>query len=260
VTPPAERRLRRPLLAGNWKMYKTSAEGANFVRALVDSVGEMTDRDVMVCPSFVGLAEAVKAAAGSTVQVGAQDVFWEAEGTFTGEVSPAMLADLGVRAVIIGHCERRQYFGETDDWVARKVRAALDHALLPILCVGETDRERESGLTLEVLSTQVPVGLTSVRADEAGLLAIAYEPIWAIGTGKTATPAIAQEAVAFIRAEVGRLLGAEAAAAVRVLYGGSVKADNIDHLMAQPDIDGALVGGASLDMESYKRIVDFRES
>ncbi len=251
--------MRRPFIAGNWKMYKTSAEGAAFVAALADTVGEVADRDVMVCPSFVGLAEAVKAAAGSAVQVGAQDVYWEAEGAFTGEVSPAMLADLGVRAAIIGHSERRQYFGETDDWVARKVRAALDHGLLPILCVGETDRERESGLTTEVLSTQVPVGLTSVRAEEAGLVAIAYEPIWAIGTGKTATPAMAQEAVAFIRAEVGRLLGAESAAAVRVLYGGSVKADNVDDLMAQPDIDGALVGGASLDVNSFARIVHFRE-
>lgn len=256
----ASGRLRRPLMAGNWKMYKTSAEGAAFVRDLVQALGPVGDRDVVVAPTFVGLSEAAKAAVGTCVHIAAQDVFWENEGAYTGEVAPGMLADLGVTAVIIGHSERRQYFGETDNWVARKVRAVLDHGLLPIMCVGETQEERESGLTVEVLSTQVPAGLVEVRAEEATRLAIAYEPIWAIGTGKTATPEMAQEAVSFIRAEVARALGTDAAAAVRVLYGGSVKADNIDELMAQPDIDGVLVGGASLQVAAFSRIVHFQDA
>ncbi len=252
-------RARRPLMAGNWKMYKTGSEGADFVRALARELGRVDDRDVVVAPTFVGLHQAVGAASGTGILVAAQDVFWETEGAYTGEVSAPMLADLGVQAVIIGHSERRQYFGETDDWVARKVRAALDHGLLPIMCLGETEEERESGLTTEVLSTQVPTGLVSVTPEEAARVAIAYEPIWAIGTGKTATAAVAQEAVAFVRDEVGRLLGPAAAQSVRVLYGGSVRADNIDELMAQPDIDGVLVGGASLAVESFARIVRFQE-
>lgn len=246
-------------MAGNWKMYKTGAEGADFVRDLARELGTVKECDVVVAPTFVGLHQAVEAAQGSPIEVAAQDVFWETEGAYTGEVSPAMLAAIGATAVIIGHSERRQYFGETDNGVARKVRATLDHGLLPIMCVGETQEERESGLTSEVLSTQVPAGLASVAAGEAGRLAIAYEPIWAIGTGKTATPAMAQEAIAFIRSQVGALFGPEAADAVRVLYGGSVKADNIDDLMAQPDIDGALVGGASLQVASFARIVRFQE-
>ena len=251
-------RLRRPLMAGNWKMYKTSAEGASFVSDLARAIGPQDDRDVVVAPTFVGLYEAVKAAAGTGIGVAAQDVFWEAEGAYTGEVSPRALAALGVVAAIIGHSERRQHFAETDNWVAMKMRAALDHGLLPIMCVGETGQERGAGLTEEILSTQVPVGLTSVRGEELGSLAIAYEPIWAIGTGKTATPEMAQEAAAFIREQVGVAFGAEAAGSVRVLYGGSVKADNIDDLMARPDIDGVLVGGASLEVESFSRIVRFR--
>jgi triosephosphate isomerase len=260
VTSRACGRLRRPLMAGNWKMYKTSAEGAAFVRDLAAALGPVDDRDVVLAPTFVGLSEAVKAAAGTCIQIAAQDVFWESEGAYTGEVAPGMLADLGVAATIIGHSERRQYFGETDNWVAKKVRAALDHGLAPIVCVGETQEERESGLMAEVLSRQVPADLAEVRPEEAGRLAIAYEPIWAIGTGKTATPEMAQEAVSFIRTEVARALGTDAGGVVRVLYGGSVKADNIDELMAQPDIDGVLVGGASLQVAAFSRIVDFRSS
>ncbi len=246
-------------MVGNWKMYKTSAEGAAFVAELAGAIGPETDRDVLVAPTLLGLCAAIEALAGTSIKVAAQDMFWEVEGAYTGEVSPAALAALGVAAVIVGHSERRQFFGETDGWVAKKVRAALDHGLLPIMCVGETDHERATGLTEEILSTQVPVGLTSVSDEEAGLVAIAYEPIWAIGTGKTATPEIAQEAAAFIRQEVGRALGPDAAQQARVLYGGSVKADNIDALMAGPDIDGVLVGGASLDVDSFSRIVRFRE-
>ncbi|MFH0915365.1 MAG: triose-phosphate isomerase [bacterium] len=252
-------RGRVPLMAGNWKLYKTSGEGAAFVRQLSERLGAVGDRDVIVAPPFTGLYEAVKAAAGTCISVASQDVFWEGEGAYTGEVAPGMLADLGVKAAIIGHSERRQYFGETDETVSKKVRAVLDQGLLPIMCVGETEAEREAALTGEVLSTQVPAGLASVRSGEVVSLAIAYEPIWAIGTGKTATPGIAQEAVAFVRSQVAAALGAEAAQAARILYGGSVKPDNIDELMAQPDIDGVLVGGASLELDSFARIVQFEK-
>jgi triosephosphate isomerase len=250
---------RVPLMVGNWKMYKTSSEGAAFVRQLAELLGALDDRDVVVAPPFTGLYEAVKAAVGTSVSVASQDVFWKAEGAYTGEVAPGMLADLGVKAAIIGHSERRQYFGETDETVSKKVRAALDEGLLSIMCVGETEAERDAGLTERVLSTQVPVGVACVRSHEAGSLSIAYEPIWAIGTGRTATAGIAQEAVACVRSQVAAALGAEAARVVRILYGGSVKPDNIDELMAQPDIDGVLVGGASLDLDSFARIVRFKE-
>ncbi len=258
--PGSEPRVRMPLIAGNWKMYKTSRGGAAFVAELARGIGSPSDREVVVAPPFTGLAAAVEAAGGSTIIVAAQDVFWEAEGAFTGEVAPGMLTDLGVGAVIIGHSERRQLFGETDETVAKKVRAALDNGLLPIMCVGETESEREAGETEMVLSRQVPTGLAFVSAEEAGTVAIAYEPIWAIGTGKTATPGIAQEAIAFVRARIVMAFGGEAAQTVRILYGGSVKPDNIDELMGQPDIDGVLVGGASLNVESFKRIVQFVEA
>jgi triosephosphate isomerase len=248
---------RTPLIAGNWKMFKTSAEGAAFVRELAKEVGAAEDREVVVAPPFTGLYEAVKAAQGSRIAVAAQDVFWEWEGAYTGEVSATMLADLGVKAAIIGHSERRRYFGETDESVAKKVWASLEQKLLPIMCVGENEDEREGGLTEEVLTRQVPAGLASVRSEDAPNIAIAYEPIWAIGTGRTATPAVAQEAIAFVRGQVAAALGKRAAESVRILYGGSVGPHNIDELMAQQDIDGALVGGASLQIESFVRIVDF---
>ncbi len=253
----AGRRL--PLLAGNWKMYKTSREGAAFVTDLGSRLKGLSDREVVVAPPFTGLYEAVKAASGTPLLVAAQDVFYEEEGAYTGEVAPGMLADLGVRAVIIGHSERRGYFGETDTSVAKKVRASLNQGLLPIMCVGETESERTSGKTEAVLCTQIPAGLTLVRPEEAPQLSIAYEPIWAIGTGKTATPLMAQEAISFIRTQVSHTLGQKAAQALRILYGGSVKPDNIDELMAQPDIDGVLVGGASLTLDSFLRIVQFEE-
>jgi triosephosphate isomerase len=252
-------RFRVPLVAGNWKMHKTSGEGAAFITRLAEHLGALHDRDVVVAPPFTGLYEAVKAAAGTCISVSSQDVFWEARGAYTGEVAPGMLADLGVKAAIVGHSERREHFGETDDAVARKVRAVLDHGLMPIMCVGETGVEREHGLSETVLGRQVPAGLASVRLEEAGSVAIAYEPIWAIGTGKTATPKIAQEAVAFVRVQAATVLGAEAAQALRILYGGSVTPDNIDELMAEPDIDGVLVGGASLKLDPFARIVQFEK-
>ena len=248
---------RIPVIAGNWKMYKTPAEGDAFVRALAVRMGTVEHAEVVVAPPFTGLAAAVNASLGTGIAVAAQNVFWEEQGAFTGEIAPGMLASLGVRWVIIGHSERRQLFGETDQGVARKVRAVLDRGLRPILCVGETEEEREAGLTEERLASQVAKGLAEVRPSEAPSLVLAYEPVWAIGTGKTATSEIAQDAIGFIRARVAEAFGGQAAQSVRILYGGSVKADNIADLMARPDIDGALVGGASLDVDSFAAIVGF---
>jgi triosephosphate isomerase len=250
-------RVRVPLIAGNWKMYKTSAEGAAFVTELAAQLEGLDDREIIVAPPFTGLTDAVRAAASGDIKIAAQDVFWEAEGAFTGEVSPPMLTALGVTAVIIGHSERRQLFGETDANVRRKVHAALDHGLLPIMCLGETEAEREQGKTEEVLSRQLASGLVLLQLEDAERVAIAYEPIWAIGTGKTATAEIAQEAVGFIRRRIAEGAGTDAGVAIRILYGGSVRPDNIDELMAQPDIDGVLVGGASLKVDSFARIVRF---
>ncbi|MHB0979319.1 MAG: triose-phosphate isomerase [Thermoleophilia bacterium] len=247
---------RIPVVAGNWKMFKTPAEGDAFIRAFSRRLGDVEDVEVLVAPPFTGLAAAVAAAMGTTVGVAAQNVFWEKEGAFTGEVAPGMLVSLGVRWVIIGHSERRQLFGETDQGIARKLRASLDHGLRPILCVGETEGERDAGLTEERLMSQVGKALAGVTAAEAGPVSIAYEPVWAIGTGRTATPQQAQEACALIRRRAAELLGAEAGAQMRILYGGSVKPDNFGELMGQEDIDGGLVGGASLDVDSFARIVE----
>ncbi len=257
MTEGHRHRSRMPLVVGNWKMFKTSREGAAFVRELASALGHLSDREVMVAPPFTGLLEAAAAAAGSGIRVSAQNVFWEWEGAYTGEVSAAMLADLGVAASIVGHSERRHYFGETDDAVAKKVWALLEHGLMPIMCVGETEDERDAGATENVLAAQIRAGLASVREADAPRVVVAYEPVWAIGTGRTATPDLAQEAIAFARRQVGAALGTAAARAVRILYGGSVGPHNIDELMAQPDVDGVLVGGASLDLVSFTRIVQF---
>ncbi len=238
-------------------MHKTSASGAAFIRQLAEVLGAVVDREIVVAPPFTGLYEAVKAADGSSISIAAQDVFWQSEGAYTGEVSAEMLSDLGVRACIIGHSERRQYFGETDKSVADKLAAVLAEGLSPIMCVGENEHERESGLTESVLSRQVPAGLATFDPGNAGRVCIAYEPIWAIGTGRTATPDMAQEAAAFVRQQVATALGDTAAQSVRILYGGSVTPENVDELMAQADIDGALVGGASLKIESFARVVGF---
>lgn len=248
---------RIPVIAGNWKMYKTPAEGDAFVRGLAARLGTVEHAEVVVAPPFTGLAAAVNASLGTDIEVAAQNVFWEEQGAFTGEIAPSMLASLGVRWVIIGHSERRQLFGETDQGVARKVRAVLDRGLRPILCVGETEEEREAGLTEERLAGQVAKGLAEVLSSEAPGLVLAYEPVWAIGTGKTATSDIAQDTIGFIRARAAGAFGEEAAQSIRILYGGSVKPDNIGDLMARPDIDGALVGGASLDVDSFAAIVGF---
>jgi triosephosphate isomerase len=246
---------RVPIMAGNWKMYKTPSEGAAFITALDLDLGDVEGVEVLVAPAYTGLAAPAAAAQGTAVGVSAQNVFWEEEGAYTGEVAPRMLRELDVEWVIIGHSERRQLFGETDQSVARKVRAAVQHGLRVILCVGETEEERDGGLTEERLVSQVTKGLADLPEGEAGAVTIAYEPVWAIGTGRTATPGLAQDACALIRARVKTLLGADVGHAMRILYGGSVKPDNVGDLMAQPDIDGGLVGGASLDVTSFASLV-----
>jgi triosephosphate isomerase len=249
---------RRPLMAGNWKMYKTRSETRAFFDAFVPQVAGVDDRDILLCPSDVCLETALAATAGSKVAVGAQTMHHAAEGAFTGETAPGMLTELGVPYVILGHSERRQYYNENDADLARKVRAALDAGLKPILCCGETLEEREGGHTESKVGGQLDADLAEVTPAELATVAIAYEPIWAIGTGVTATPEQAQETVAFCRRKVRERFG-DAADGVRILYGGSVKPDNIDVLMAQPDIDGVLVGGASLDPQGFSRIVKFAE-
>jgi triosephosphate isomerase len=241
------------MMAGNWKMYKTARQATETIRGLVAAVAGVQGVEVVICPPFTALSTAVDAAKGSVVAIGAQDCYWEKEGAFTGEVAVPMIADLGCTHCIVGHSERRQFFGETDATVDKKVEAVLAHGLTCIACVGETLAEREAGQTLVVLERQVRNGLTRHLASPR--LVIAYEPVWAIGTGKTATPAQAQEAHAFIRQVVGKAADSAAAAAVRILYGGSVKPDNIAALMAQSDVDGGLVGGASLDAVSFAKIV-----
>jgi triosephosphate isomerase len=245
-------------MAGNWKMYKTRPETAAFFDAFVPLVAGVGDRDVLLCPPAVCLETALAATAGRGVDVGAQTMHFAAEGAFTGELSPAMLTELGVSHVILGHSERRQYYAENDADLAHKVRAALDAGLVPVLCCGETRDERERGETESKVGGQLDADLAEIGAGELASLAIAYEPIWAIGTGLTATPETAQETVAFIRRRLLERFGA-AADEVRVLYGGSVKSANIDALMSQPDIDGVLVGGASLDPQEFARIVRFVE-
>jgi triosephosphate isomerase len=249
---------RRPLMAGNWKMYKTRPETAAFCDAFVGLVTGVDDRDVLVCPPAVCLETALAATAGSNVRVGAQTMHFAAEGAYTGELAPGMLTEVGVSHVILGHSERRQHFAENDDDLARKVRAALDAGLSPVLCCGETLEEREAGQTEDRIGAQLDADLVQVGAAELGAVAIAYEPIWAIGTGRTATPEMAQETVGFVRRRLRERFG-DAADGVRILYGGSVKAGNIDALMARPDVDGVLVGGASLDPQEFARIVRYVE-
>ncbi len=249
---------RRPLMAGNWKMYKTPAQTKEFFTAFRSLVAGVDDRDVLICPPTVDLPTALACVVDTQIAVGAQTMHYAAEGAYTGETAPGMLAELGVPYVILGHSERRQYYNENDADLAKKVRAALDAGLLPILCCGETLEEREGGRTESKVGGQLDADLAEVAPAELAKVAIAYEPIWAIGTGVTATPEQAQETVAFCRRRVRERFG-DAADGVRILYGGSVKPDNIDVLMAQPDIDGVLVGGASLDPQGFSRIVRFAE-
>jgi len=244
-------------MAGNWKMYKTPAETTAYFEKFLPLVAQSGHCEILICPPFVNIAAAVAATAGSAVGVGAQNLYWAREGAFTGEVSGAMLKAAGCRSVIIGHSERRQYFGETDATVFERIRAALEADLQPVVCVGERLEERTSGRTSAVLETQFRDGIGGLTRDQFSRIVIAYEPVWAIGTGLVATPEQAAEAHQCLRELARGRYGAEAAAAVRVLYGGSVKPDNVKGLMAKPDIDGVLVGGASLDAVSFASIVNF---
>jgi triosephosphate isomerase len=247
--------MRTPLLAANWKMHKTVAEAVAFIRALAPQAAAHAGRDVVVAPSFTALAAVADAARGTSVAVAAQDAYFEREGAFTGEVSAAMIKDVGATHVIVGHSERRRLFGDTDESVNRKTRAAIAAGLVPIVCIGETLMERERGETLAVLDRQIKAGLDGLTGDEVGAIVLAYEPVWAIGTGRNATPVEADEAHRHIRARLRQWFGGGAADACRILYGGSVKPDNIGALIALPDVDGALIGGASLDLRSFVDIV-----
>jgi len=247
---------RTPILAGNWKMHGTTAEAKALAGGLAARAGNRTDRGVILAPPFTALATVRAAVDGTRILVAAQNMSWADKGAFTGEVAPGMLLDLGIGHVILGHSERREIFGESDEVVRKKVEAALAHQLTTILCVGETLAERDAGRTLEVVKRQVHVALRDLGADAGQHLILAYEPVWAIGTGRVATCAQAQEVHGEIRCLLGELgLPADR---IAILYGGSVKPDNVDALMAEPDIDGALVGGASLEIESFTRIVEYR--
>jgi triosephosphate isomerase (TIM) len=251
--------MRKPVIAGNWKLYKTKEEALALIGELAPLVAGVTEVEIVVAPVFTVLPTLVGAVSGTPINLAAQDVFWEEEGAFTGEVSPRMLLDAGASHVIIGHSERREYFGETDATVNKKIRAALKGALVPIFCIGETLAARESGDTFTVLERQIKGGLEGITATQLAPVIVAYEPVWAIGTGKVATDAQAQEAHAFIRGVLAGLYGKDAADKTRILYGGSVKPENVKGLMSCSDIDGALVGGASLKGASFAAIVRFNE-
>jgi triosephosphate isomerase len=252
---------RKPLIAANWKMYKTPAQAQEFFKHFLPLVANHTRDEIVVCPSFTSISVALAAATGSGVSIGAQNMHFADEGAYTGETSSLMLKAIGATHVILGHSERRQYFAETDEFINKKLKAALHHQLIPIVCVGELLAEREAGKTSDILCRQTRgclAGITAgVSASEAAPIVIAYEPVWAIGTGKTATPQMASEAHAVIRGEVAKLLGKETADNLRILYGGSVKPENSTALMAESEIDGALVGGASLDPQSFAKIVNY---
>jgi triosephosphate isomerase len=238
-------------------MYKTAAETTAFFEKFAPLVERSEHADIVICPTFVNIAAAVAAAARTRIEIGGQNLYWKNEGAFTGEVSGPMLRAAGAKWVIVGHSERRQYFGETDETVLKRTIAALEAGLNPIVCLGERLEERESGNTESVLNAQFEGGLAGLAPEQFAKVAIAYEPVWAIGTGKTATPEIAAAAHKHIRARIAAKFGAEQAARTRILYGGSVKPDNVKSLMAQPDIDGSLVGGASLEAVSFSSIVNF---
>ena len=248
---------RKPVIAGNWKMYKTIAETVEFFTQIKPLVADAKHCEMVIAPPFTALGRAAELGEGMGIAISAQNLHWENEGAWTGEVSAAMIRDAGCRFTLIGHSERRQFFGETDRGVNRKIRAALAAGLETIVCVGELLAEREAAQTEKVLEKQLTGGLDGLTEQDFSRIIIAYEPVWAIGTGRTATPEIAQEAHRFIRLRLGQLIPPGAAERVRILYGGSVKPDNIGGLMAQPDIDGALVGGASLQAKSFAAIVHF---
>ena len=250
---------RLPFMAGNWKMNKTTGEAIDLVRELKATISGVKGVEVAVAPPFTALYAVCKELEGSSIRLAAQNLYWEEKGAFTGEVSPLMLKEVGCHYVIIGHSERRQFFGETDEMVNRRIKAALAQGLKVIFCIGETLREREEGKTFSVIERQVEDGLKNLSDKEMENIVIAYEPIWAIGTGKTATPGQAEEVHRFIRGKIEKLYSREVSEEIRIQYGGSVTPENIKGLMEQANIDGALVGGASLKSESFSKIVRFRE-
>ena len=249
--------MRRPVIAGNWKMFKTAQEARDLVTTLIPLVENNTEVDVVVAPVFTVLGAVKPILEGTTVKLAAQDCCWEEEGAFTGEISPKFLVDAGCTHVIIGHSERRQYFFETNETVNKKLKAALSARLTPLFCLGETLEQRENGSTFDIIRQQLSEGLTGITGDAIGAVVIAYEPVWAIGTGKTASDEQAQEVHFFIRKYLSDTYGKDIADSIRILYGGSVKPDNVRGLMSQPDIDGALVGGASLKADSFAAIVNY---
>ena len=246
--------MRRPVIAGNWKMYLTLEQATILTQQLRRSC-ETNGADVVVCPPFTSLSTVGQLLKGSRISLGAQDVFWEMEGAFTGEISPPMLANIGCTYVIVGHSERRTHFGETDQIVRRKLVAAIRNALTPIVCIGETLAERDANRTFEVLTRQLDGALNGLPADDCAKVILAYEPVWAIGTGRNATPEQAQEAQAFIRQWLAKQVRGDVAEALRIQYGGSVNVANAESLLAQPDVDGALIGGASLKADAFAAIV-----
>ncbi|MCP4116006.1 MAG: triose-phosphate isomerase [Desulfobacteraceae bacterium] len=248
---------RTPLIAGNWKMFKTGPEAVAAATSLAGLASDVADTDIMIAPAFLSLPLVSEAVAGSNVKLGVQNLFYENEGAYTGEVSAAMVKAAGADYAIIGHSERRQYFGETDDAVCRKVKASIDGGIIPILCIGETEVQREDGKTFSVLDKQISNGLNNFCSRDLSSLVIAYEPVWAIGTGKTATPDQVAEIHGNIRSLINKLFGNELAMSIRILYGGSVKPDNVSELMSLGDVDGALVGGASLDAETFIQIIRY---
>ncbi|HTW56563.1 MAG TPA: triose-phosphate isomerase [Terriglobales bacterium] len=249
--------MRKKVIAGNWKMYKTPDETRSYLQEFLPLVASHDRDEIVICPPYTDVDAAIAIARGSNVAVGVQNVHWKADGAYTGEISAPMLLSLGVSHVIVGHSERRQYFGETDDTVNLRLKTALESGLTAICCVGEVLEEREAGMTDDVLRRQCVRAFHAISAKKAAKLIVAYEPVWAIGTGKTATPELAAEAHAVIRREATEVFGEEFAAQLRILYGGSVKPDNASALMAQEEIDGALVGGASLDPKSFAAIVKY---
>jgi len=249
---------RTPLIAGNWKMYKTALEARETATVLAQLVADVTTTDIMLAPPYTALAAVAEAIQGTNIALGAQNLYWEAQGAYTGEISPNMLKAAGCRYAIIGHSERRQYFGETDQSVNRRIVAAINTDLIPVMCIGETEAQRESDETFSVLDKQVKIGLEGLFPDDLINLVVAYEPVWAIGTGKTATSDQAQEVHRFLRELLARQFDADFADTIRILYGGSVKPANIAELMAMQDIDGALVGGASLDADTFSQIVKYQ--
>lgn len=248
---------RKPLIAGNWKMYKTCDEASETARLLISEVKNITDRDIMIAPPMTALSQVFEIIKDSQIDLGGQNLYWEKEGAFTGEVSADMLISTGCKYVIIGHSERRQYFGETDLSVNKKIMSAISAGLIPMMCIGESDQEREQGKTFSVLDKQVKKGLKGFSFNEVSSLVLAYEPVWAIGTGKTATSEQAQEVHNYIREMLSSLYGDENAKTLRILYGGSVKPGNINEIMSMPDVDGALVGGASLKHDSFGAIINY---